>query len=174
MSSLPPPDDRLSGYLDGELAPDERRAVDDLLQRSDAWRAGLAEVAWARDAVRALPAPDAPPGFWERMAKSDNVRDIGTARSARWVSRSRMIAGVAAAAIVAAVLFLPSESSDSGDASGGPGRVLTVNAPRIGTPSLDAGTVIEREADAESSELVEESDGFLDDVVDTVFGPFGW
>ncbi|MBA2326313.1 MAG: hypothetical protein H0V95_06675, partial [Actinobacteria bacterium] len=64
MSSLPEPDDRLSAYLDEELDATERAAVDDLLARSEAWRAGLAEVAWARDAVRSLPAPDVPAGFW--------------------------------------------------------------------------------------------------------------
>ena len=57
----------LSAYLDGELNAPERVEVEARLAESAEWRAELDEVRAARDAVRALPARDAPAGFWDAV-----------------------------------------------------------------------------------------------------------
>ena len=57
----------LSAYLDGELSAPERDAVDARLAESAEWRAELDEVRAARDAVRRLPAREAPDGFWDSL-----------------------------------------------------------------------------------------------------------
>ena len=54
MNARPAPDDRLSAYLDGELGPAERDAVDGYLAESSEWRAERDEVAFARDALRPM------------------------------------------------------------------------------------------------------------------------
>jgi len=144
MSSLPEPDDRLSAYLDEELDATERAAVDDLLARSEAWRAGLAEVAWARDAVRSLPAPDVPAGFWAT---------VGDERSRAAPVRSpwsrRVLAGAAAAAAAVAILVLPVERPDGG--GGGPsgnGDRTSVRGERSGFRGDDDRNPVERVVDA--------------------------
>ena len=58
----------LSAYLDGELDPSGRAAVDARLAESAEWRLELADVRAARDAVRALPTRDAPEGFWDAVS----------------------------------------------------------------------------------------------------------
>lgn len=172
MSSLPPPDDRLSGYLDDELAPAERATVDDLLERSDVWRAALAEVEWARDAVRGLPSRDAPNGFWARAA--DDRADRASGRS-RWQRHARLLTAAAVAAGFVAVLLLPAESNDQPATN--PDRVLTVNAPRVGAPSLDADAVIETDAatrGGSGSSGDNSDDGTLSRIVETAVDPFDW
>ena len=59
--------DMLSAYLDDELTDVERAAVDAQLDSSAAWRDELAEVRAARDALRAVPAREAPAGFWDAV-----------------------------------------------------------------------------------------------------------
>ena len=113
----------LSAYLDGELEPSDRAAVEARLAESAEWRLELAEVRAARDAVRALPRRDAPEGFWDavsaRVAAADDeatedeapVVPITAARSRRrlaWIAAS-----VAAAAAVVVVIVLPQRSQVS-------------------------------------------------------------
>jgi hypothetical protein len=54
-------------YLDDELTPDERAAVEELLRRSAAARAEVEGIQRVRDLVRGLPAVEPPFGFFERM-----------------------------------------------------------------------------------------------------------
>jgi anti-sigma factor RsiW len=117
------PEDALSAYLDGELAPDARAAVEARLAASDEWRAILAEVQSARDAVRALPEVEPPAGFLDGLlAEADpvdarateapaGVVDLQEARARRTPRHARWLAalgGAAAAAVVVAVLVTPS------------------------------------------------------------------
>ena len=72
--------DMLSAYLDGELTDAERAAVDAQLASSPEWRAELAEVRAARDALRGLSERDAPAGFWDAVlanvaASDDDATD---------------------------------------------------------------------------------------------------
>jgi anti-sigma factor RsiW len=110
------PEDALSAYLDGELTPDARAAVEARLDASPEWRAILADVRVARDAVRQLPTAAPPEGFWERVraevdGADDVVVDLDAARARRDHRRSRWVAALgsaAAAAVVAAVIITPS------------------------------------------------------------------
>ena len=108
MSSHPAPDDRLSAFLDGELDAAERQAVEAYLATSPEWRVELDEVASARDALRKLPAHEAPPGFWEAALAPELTR----ARTRRTRRASRIAglgaAAAAVAAVVTAVLVVPS------------------------------------------------------------------
>ena len=115
-----PDEDVLSAYLDGECTDDERARVEGELASSPDLRAVLAEVAEARDAVRALPLRDAPPEFWARLLAADPQPvpadapsvpapvDLAEARRrrspGRWLAAA---AGVAAAAVIAAVILVP-------------------------------------------------------------------
>jgi anti-sigma factor RsiW len=99
-------EDALSALVDGELDPREQAAVEQRLNQSEEWRSVLIEVREARDAVRALPERDAPPGFWEALFAATphgDVVDLAAARrarrspTARWVA---LAAGTAAAAII--------------------------------------------------------------------------
>jgi anti-sigma factor RsiW len=150
VSSLPEPDDRLSAYLDDELGATDRAAVDDLLARSVAWRDALAEVAWARDAVRGLPARDVPPRFWET---------VGNERPAAVRSgRVRRVVGVAAAVAAAVAVFaVPLDTSDRGrrDSPSNNGDRTTVRGERTGVLEDRDRSAVER-------------------FVDVVLEPFGW
>jgi anti-sigma factor RsiW len=113
--------DMLSAYLDGELTDDERTAVETRLQSSAEWREELAEVRAARDALRTLPARDAPAGFWDAVyagvadddddATDDVVVPItgsitGAISGARSHPRRRWAWVAASAAAVAAVVAI--------------------------------------------------------------------
>ncbi|HZP28289.1 MAG TPA: zf-HC2 domain-containing protein, partial [Acidimicrobiia bacterium] len=56
------PEDLISAYLDGELAPAERAAVEERVAASSSWATILREVRETRAAVRGLPAPEPPAG----------------------------------------------------------------------------------------------------------------
>jgi anti-sigma factor RsiW len=129
--------DMLSGYLDDELTAPERAAVEARLSVSAEWRDELEEVRAARDAVRSLPARDAPEGFWTRVttaveadgdATADGARDAdsetvtapvpitvatGTkrGRGRGRVGKFVVAAGVAAAAMIVAVAVLPGRTT---------------------------------------------------------------
>ena len=107
MSAYPAPDDRLSAYLDDELGTAEREAVDGYLASSVEWRAERDEIAYARDALRGLPAREAPPGFWEEVVSPELTRARAKRRS-RWPRIAAAASGVAIAAVVIASLVIPS------------------------------------------------------------------
>jgi anti-sigma factor RsiW len=108
VNDRPAPDDRLSAYLDGELDPAERKAVESYLAASTEWRIEFDEVAWARDMLRSLPVQEAPPGFWDAALAPELTR--ARARRARRVPRIAGLGASAAAvaAVVTAVLVVPS------------------------------------------------------------------
>ncbi len=60
--------ERLSAWLDGELAPDEAARVDRHLESCGACRRELAQLEALENALGALPAPALPPGLPERVA----------------------------------------------------------------------------------------------------------
>jgi anti-sigma factor RsiW len=130
---LPP--DMLSAYLDGELTADERVAVDARLESSADWRAELAEVRAARDALRALPERNAPAGFWDdvraAVADDDVVVPITAAPShprRRW---TWVAAGAAAVAAVVAIIVVPHRHQVSPN--------VTAVVAQHGAQSSDAG-----------------------------------
>ena len=130
MSDVPGPpepwnEDLLSAYVDGEVTDEERTVVEARLAESPSTRALLAEIEAARDAVRALPMRDAPPEFWARILDGtgldatdldptsvDTSAPVVTLESRRGSRLPRWVAvagGAAAAAVIAAVLFVPSQ-----------------------------------------------------------------
>jgi anti-sigma factor RsiW len=56
-------DDLLSAYADGELNPSERRTAEEHLAGCSECRSELAGIEATRDAIRALPLLDPPPGL---------------------------------------------------------------------------------------------------------------
>jgi anti-sigma factor RsiW len=107
--------DMLSAYLDGEVTDAERAAVEQQLEASAEWRAELADVRAARDAVRGLPVREAPSGFWDavhaRVAADDDLAeadaDVVVPITAAPAHRRRRVAWIAAsAAAVAAVVAI--------------------------------------------------------------------
>ena len=107
MNASPAPDDRLSAYLDGELDTAERQAVDNYLADSAEWRAQRDEIAYARDALRGLPAREAPTGFWEGVLSPELTR-ARAKRGKRWPRIAAAASGIAVAAVVIASLVIPS------------------------------------------------------------------
>ncbi|HEX6312250.1 MAG TPA: hypothetical protein VF152_11580 [Acidimicrobiia bacterium] len=161
MSTLPEPDDRLSGYLDGELDAGDRAAVDELLARSDAWRGALAEVQWARDAVRRLPWHEAPAGFWDDVT----LEGLGATAPHRWRHPFRVIAGAAAAAAVVVALVVPLEDRDpASTSSGGASRAATA------TTSPDRNSV---KSESGTTGATDDS-GLLEDMLNVALDPFDW
>lgn len=114
----------LSAYLDGELAPAERRVVEDELAASAELRAVLTDVRLVRDVLRELPVLDASPQVWRaieahvRASGSEPrlaaVADVAALRPVP-PSRTRRIrpawlaAGAAAAAALVALFVVPTD-----------------------------------------------------------------
>jgi len=107
--------DVLSGYLDDELDASTRSRVEARLADSPDWRAELAEVRAARDAVRGLPAREAPEGFWDAVTayvtadgEGDRVADADAAVEPLPLAprRRRRVAWIAAAAAVVVGLMV--------------------------------------------------------------------
>jgi ferric-dicitrate binding protein FerR (iron transport regulator) len=160
VSTTPEPDDRLSGYLDGELDPAERAAVDSFLAQSDAWRNALTEVQWARDTVRALPWHDAPAGFWDDLA----LESLGATAPHRWRHPFRVLAGAAAAAAVVTAFVVPLEDPDSQNGGGG-----STAARSTATSSPDRSTVKSGSGGGSGDDT-----NLLQDMVNVALDPFDW
>jgi anti-sigma factor RsiW len=112
MSTIDPPEDLLSAYVDGEATPEERALVERRLEESAEWRAVLAEVQSTRDLLRALPVREAPTGFWDSVLQPDIAAPVPleTARRRRGKQVIGWLAGAAAAAAIAAVVLVPGQS----------------------------------------------------------------
>lgn len=106
--ALPMDEDLLSAYLDDELDAAARVEVEARVAESAEWRSILEEIRVARDAVRRLPAREAPPGFWDRLLHREVV-SLDERRAAR-TRRSRLvaIAAASAAVVIGAVALVPS------------------------------------------------------------------
>jgi hypothetical protein len=76
------------------------------MAESAEWRAERDEIAYARDALRALPTRQAPTGFWERVF-SPELNRARAERSKRWPRIAAAASGVAVAAVVIASLVIP-------------------------------------------------------------------
>jgi anti-sigma factor RsiW len=140
VTATVPPDDRISGYIDGDLSSAERLEVARLLVTSAEWRVELDEVSWARATLRALPARVAPPEFFEQLLRDGPKerapeRESTPSREARDASAPRRelpkpiplrprahphgvqrvgrwaAAATAAAAVVVAALLMPARGS---------------------------------------------------------------
>jgi anti-sigma factor RsiW len=135
----------LSAYLDDELDATTLNAVEARLVASSEWRAELAEVQAAREAVRGLPDLEAPAGFWDRVLATVGRADddvVGAADEPRVSPRPlaagrprRRIAWIAAAAAivvgVVAVIAVPHRSSVTPD--------VTAVVAQHGSQGSDAG-----------------------------------
>jgi anti-sigma factor RsiW len=159
MSTVPEPDDRLSGYLDGELTPGERAAIDDFLARSDTWRGALADVQWARNTVRALPWREAPAGLWDDVA----LEGLGATAPHRWRHPFRVLAGAAAAAAVAAAFLVPLEERETAGGGGSQSQATTVT-------SVPDRSTVQSNAAAQQGDTT----GVLEDVLSVCLDPFDW
>lgn len=134
------PLEQLAPYVDGTLPPSERGAVDEHLRACSRCREQVRAAGLARAALRSIespPGPDIAAGFGpERVAEVTSPR---APTSPRW---TKVAAGLAAAAVVAAVALV---------------------VPRLGTSSDDAGTAAlgaaDAEADATNGQLRLEIDG---------------
>lgn len=111
-------EDLLSAFIDGELDAETRTAVEARLAESPEWRAVLADVSVARDAVRALPVHEPRPRFIEDLIATGPTRTTGTQPAKQRAPRRRgpmrwAAAGAAAAAVAAgiAVFAVPSPST---------------------------------------------------------------
>jgi anti-sigma factor RsiW len=117
--------DELSAYLDDELDPSERAAVEQQLVESPGLRAELDEVRAARDAMRGLPTRDAPAGFWDEVIAGVRDADIEAiddphepaavvdldARRRRLMRAGVFAGAAAAAAAIIAVVLVPGRTS---------------------------------------------------------------
>ena len=112
------PEDLLSAYLDGECTPAERTAVEARIASDREWRAAFEDVQFARDAVRALPRREPPPGFLESPVAPED--ELAPRRHARMAG-----AGLVAAAAVAVAFFAAAPAGQGG------GREITPPIARL-------------------------------------------
>lgn len=114
---LPTPDDllALSAYIDNQLSPAERAALEQRLRQDNRLKAELDSLQTTVALVRSLPALKAPRNFTLDPAQFGQAKP--TARvinlNARWVSRITAVASVAAVLLVVSALALNSMSENS-------------------------------------------------------------
>jgi len=145
--------ERLSAYLDGELDPADRAAIEAHLTGCAECRGVLAELAAVDVAARALPA-EAPPGYFESLPA--RVRGRIEAAGARWpAARWRLPAWTwaAAAALILAVitpitLWHPRARVASSPAAGPPREAVETYAAPPPTPQRPAAVPAAPEAPA--------------------------
>ena len=97
----------LSAYLDDELTPDERRAVEDCLIDTPDLRAEFEAVRQARDAVRGLPPLEVPPELAQRWSGASSPTRAPRSRRRRRVRAVAASAAASAAVWGAALVALP-------------------------------------------------------------------
>lgn len=96
--------DDLSAYLDDELPPGRRAAVEAALARDDGLRAALDALAWTAGVVARAPLPELPAGGTLRLPDAARgARPVGARMRPRWYAAAGLAAAVAVAAIGAGV-----------------------------------------------------------------------
>jgi negative regulator of sigma E activity len=114
-------DELLSAYLDGEVTPEERAAVEQRLEQSPALRETLEELSEVGDLVRSLPRARPPADLPERVVTAISTKPLA-ARTAVMASQHGLwgrirgwhlaTAGtIVAAGIAVAVLWLPEQAA---------------------------------------------------------------
>ena len=106
-------DERLSAWLDDELAEDDRAMVAAALDADPDWRAALAELDETRTLVRSLAMQEPPAGFLAGLLEESiaPVVDLDAVRKRRVARRvTAAAAGIAAAAAVLIALVVPGVS----------------------------------------------------------------
>ena len=113
-------EDLLSGYVDDELTPDERAAVEAELAQSPEWRAVVDELRETRGMLRSLPWPNAPSDLIAGVEARDDVAAAGTPAPVRelrprWRRPATLVAAAAVAAAFIGVLLIPSPDRSETD-----------------------------------------------------------
>ncbi len=106
-------DERLSAWLDGELAEDDRAIVAAALDADPDWRVALAELDETRLLVRSLVMQEPPAGFltWLLEEPIAPVVDLDAVRKRRLARRvTAAAAGIAAAAAMVIAVVVPGVS----------------------------------------------------------------
>jgi hypothetical protein len=159
---IPDIDERLAAYVDGTLEPSDRAELERLLDSSPELREQVEFARTARDALRALPEEDVPPGTLQpvvreldRIAAGGSTTDeagiapewsAGTpvrARSSRW----SIVAAAAAASIVvlAAIVVVPNlDDTDAGSANDTRASEISEAGDAEGAAPVDRPPVLER------------------------------
>ena len=104
---------RLSAYLDGELAAGEAREVEDALARSPELRAELAELRRGVDLLKLGGPLSAPPGFADRLEArlSGEAMPVGWRRYTRGVRVEAALLAAAAAVVLVFLARKPAEEA---------------------------------------------------------------
>lgn len=107
--------DRLSEYLDGELAAEERVELERHLGACDECAATLAALSHVVTAARSLPDQDPPPGQWQAIAQrieADAVTPIGRApRRFAFTIPQIAAASIALAAVSGGAVWLATQAA---------------------------------------------------------------
>jgi hypothetical protein len=136
-------DELLSAYLDGEVSPEERAAVERRLEQSPQLRETLDELSEVGDLIRKLPRARPPIDLPERVVAAISPKPLASAAQPRKSHRlfgawPMMAAGTVLAAGVAIVVLLPRQPQQSVNGlasnSGGAPASGVADSP---APSLD-------------------------------------
>jgi len=131
-------DELLSAYLDGEVSPEERAAVEQRLEQSPALRETLDELSEVGDLIRGLPRARPPVDLPERVVAAIAPKPLASAAHAK---RRRlfgvwpvMAAGSVLAAGVAIVVLLPGDAAKGRRVTTSDGLALAEKAPAGSLP----------------------------------------
>jgi hypothetical protein len=128
---------RLSAYLDGELPPEERSAVEQHLRVCAPCAHRLEDLAALDDAARALTI-DAPPGYFEDLPARVRARlDKPTRRAWRPPAWGWAVAAALLLAIVTPATLLQRETRPQAPATGRAGPEPTIPAQQAAVPRDD-------------------------------------
>ncbi len=110
-------DELLSAYLDGEVTPEERAAVERRLEQSPGMRETLEELSEVGDLIRKLPRAKAPVDLSERVVAAIGAKPLASGSAAAtqrrlWRSWPLLAAGTVLAAGIAVVVLLPNQQAN--------------------------------------------------------------
>jgi hypothetical protein len=135
-------DDRISGYLDGELSGEEKRTFEHDLDADPTLRDQLDEIASVRDRLRAMGSVEAPLGFFDRiLTRERRHRRVG------------VLAGVVA--LAAALLVVVSATPVAQPLEFVPGVDQLVAQHATASPDMSTMSSID---DVEQATMLDEAD----------------